>query len=244
MIKQNKISIVGRVIAIIAAIFSIVMISGKWLDLYQIPMILGNSVQHEYSLFEISDFLDTFNMYLRNAEVDFYTALFSIGAVVTIILNVAVILLALLNKGAAKVLSGLSAAIGIIIVVVFLVSIRQINAEMKEATYGGIKELLRTTAKPYWLIAFSILTGIGCRLKLKKENKPGIFNSTTSSSYLKQKCTQCGAEIEKDSAFCNACGAKVTIQTQSSVNNKFCTSCGAKLPSDAAFCTECGNKTE
>ena len=241
MNKQYKISLIGRIIAVIASIFAIVMVSGEWLDLYQVPMIFGNSIPHEYSLFDISDFLETFNMYLDNADLEFYSTLFSVGATVTIVLSVLTIILALINTGAAKSFSGLSATVGIIIAVVFLVAIYQINAEMKEATYGGVEELLRSTSKPYWLIAFSILSCIGCGLK-QKGNSSVLLNNTTLGSIQKKKCDNCGAEIAKDSAFCNSCGTKVTIQTQSSSNNKFCTNCGAKIPEDATFCTECGSK--
>lgn len=241
MNKQYKISFVGRIIAILASVFAIVMVSGEWLDLYQIPMIFGNSIPHEYSLFDISDFLETFNMYLDNTDLEFYSTLFSVGATVTIVISVLTIIFALVNTSAAKLFSGLSATVGIVIAVVFLVAIYQINAEMKEATYGGIEELLRSTSKPYWLIAFSILSIIGCCLK-QKENGFSVLSKTTLNSGSKQKCVNCGAEIEKDSAFCNSCGTKVTIQTQSSSNNKFCTNCGTKISDDATFCTECGSK--
>lgn len=232
MNKNFKMSMAGRVIAILAAFISIFMIKGVWLDIYQVPMIFGNSIPHKYSLFEISDFLETFNMYFNSADLDFYIVLFSIGATVTIILSVLTIIFALLNKNITKLFSSLAAVIGIIIAVIFLIAIQQINAEMKEATYGGIEELLRTTSKPYWSIAFLILTCIGCRIK-EKEN---------TVVFAKQNCAQCGAEIEIDSVFCSSCGTKVDIQTQDSVQNRFCSNCGTKVPEDATFCTECGSK--
>ena len=236
MNKENTMSFFGKVVAVVSAVFAILMISGKWLNLYQIPMIFGDSIPHRYSLFDISDFLDIFNMYLDNSNLGFYVTLFSVGATIAIILNVTVIIFSLVNFGATKTFAGVAAAVGIIIAVVFLGAVHQINAEMKEATYGGVEKLLKTTSSPYWLIVFSILQNVGCRLK-SKGNNTGILSSPASAA--KRKCLQCGAEIGSDSVFCNSCGAKV--ETQES-NNKFCTECGAEIPADAAFCTKCGCK--
>lgn len=245
MEKQNyKISLIGRIIAIVAAILSIVMVNGEWLDLYQVPMIFGNNIPHEYTLHDISDFLEIFNMYLKNAEVDFYVSLFSVGATVVIIINVILIILALVNTSATKSMAGLSLLASVVITGVFLFAINQINAEMKEVTYGGVKELLRTTSNPYWLIGFSILSCIGSNIKKKVTANNITVASTQASLVAKEKCNQCGAEIAKGAAFCNECGSKVVVQTQNSNDVKFCTSCGAKIPKNAIFCTECGNKAE
>lgn len=238
MVKKSKISLIGKIIAVAAAIFSIAMISGEWLDLYQVPMIFGNSIKHEYSLREISDLLDTFNMYLRDESLGEAAAFLSASVTVVIILNVLNIILTLVDTKAVRASAILAAIASVVVATAYLSAVNEINAEMKEATYGGIKELLRTTSSPYWLIAFSVLCNIGCRLKKKNNN----LGSLSSQSEKKQICTQCGAEIEYGSAFCTSCGARFVVQNENDGDFKFCISCGAKIPKTAGFCTECGNK--
>lgn len=240
MVKKSKISLIGKIIAIAGAIFSIIMISGKWLDLYQVPMIFGNNIPHEYSLYDISDLLDTFNMYIDDEALGAIAAFFSISATVVVILNILNIILTLIDTKAVRISAILATIVGFVVTAAYLFAVNEINAEMKEATYGGIKELLRTTSNPYWLIAFSILSNIGCRLKKRDNN----FGASNNQSAKKQICTQCGAETEYGSAFCNSCGAKFDMQTANNNDIKFCTNCGAKMSSEAGFCTECGNKAE
>ncbi len=245
MEKQNyQISLIGKIIVIVAAIFSIVMVNGIWLDLYQVPMLFGDSIPHEYTLHDISDFLEIFNMYLDDTGVDFYATLFSVGATVIIIINVILIILSFVNTRVIKSMAGLSLLASVVITGVFLFAINQINAEMKEVTYGGVKELLRTTDNPYWLIGFSVLSCVGSNIK-KKVDSNHIMAAPLQTTYVaKEKCSQCGAEIAQGSTFCNECGSKIAAQTQNSKESKFCTSCGAKIPMNAGFCTECGNKAE
>lgn len=240
MTKKSKISLIGKIIVIAASILSIIMISGKWLDLYQVPMIFGKNIPHEYSLHDISDFLDTFNMYIDDEALGAIATFFSVSATVVVILNVLNIILILVNTKAVKASAILAAIVGVIVTAAYLFAVNEINAEMKEATYGGIKELLRTTSNPYWLIAFSILSNVGCRLKKKDNN----FGSSSNQSAKKQICTQCGAETEYGSAFCSSCGAKFDMQTTNNNDIKFCTNGGAKMSSETGFCTECGNKVE
>lgn len=53
-----------------------------------------------------------------------------------------------------------------------------------------------------------------------------------------KKCTNCGAEIERESAFCSGCGSKVETQS----NAKSCSQCGNEVQETDLFCTSCGNK--
>ena len=60
-------------------------------------------------------------------------------------------------------------------------------------------------------------------------------------------CANCGAEVPAESAFCSACGARVTEETpvqeeEPASAGIHCPNCGAELPADAAFCTSCGQK--
>lgn len=139
MVKKSKISLVGKIIAVAASIFSIIMISGKWLDLYQVPMIFGNNIPHEYSLHDISDLIDTFNMYIDDESLGAVAAFFSVSATLVVILNVLNIILTLLDTKAVRTSAILAAIVAVVVTVAYLFAVNEINAEMKEATYGGIK---------------------------------------------------------------------------------------------------------
>lgn len=55
-------------------------------------------------------------------------------------------------------------------------------------------------------------------------------------------CSQCGAEVSNNSAFCSSCGAKVEITEKKPENeNKVaCPHCGKMVAPEFAFCTFCG----
>lgn len=235
--KTNKISLLGKVIVIFSCIMMIVMVSGKWLDLYQIPIIFGDSIPHEYSLFEISDFMDTFNMYLENETIQVYSALLSVGAVAAIVLSVITIITALINNSLSNVSSVILMIVSVLLTGVFVGTIIYINGEMEEATYGGIKELLRGTSKPYWLIAFSIFNMIGVRLKCKIQSS----TETNKKVDFKHNCTGCGAELPVGVRFCTHCGKKAD-DIQNAHKERFCISCGAKIDPNMTFCVSCGSK--
>lgn len=237
--KTNKISLLGKVIVIFSCIMMIVMVLGKWLDLYQIPMIFGNSIPHEYSLFEISDFMDTFNMYLENETIQVYSTLLSVGAVAAIVLSVITIITALVNNSLSNVSSAILMIVNVLLAGVFVGTIIYVNGEMEEATYGGIKELLRGTSKPYFMIAFSILNIIGVRLKCKIQPS----TETNKKADIKYNCTGCGAELPAGTKFCTHCGKKAD-DIQDTYQEKFCTSCGAKIDPNMTFCVSCGAKVD
>lgn len=245
MEKQTyKISIIGRVITIIAAIFSIVKVRGVWLDLYQVPLIFGRNIKREYTLSEISEFLDMFNMYLKNAELDFYEMFFSGGTVVLVIINVLLIILALINNDNVVGMAGISLLTSAVITGVFLFAMYQINTEMKEVTYGGVEELLKPTSNPYWFIAFSVLACIGTAFKSKVKASGSAAAWVSSEHGANKICSECGAEIMGGALFCGACGAKAENKESALENARYCTNCGAKMSENTVFCTECGAKAE
>lgn len=68
-----------------------------------------------------------------------------------------------------------------------------------------------------------------------------------------KKCPKCGAEVDKNSAFCSGCGEKmpeeapevaeeVAVEATTDANKKTCAGCGTEVATDAAFCPECGAK--
>ena len=60
-----------------------------------------------------------------------------------------------------------------------------------------------------------------------------------------KRCPKCDALVNKNSAFCTACGAKIEEDEQPVCPQKaVCSSCGKELSAGAAFCTACGAKVE
>lgn len=49
------------------------------------------------------------------------------------------------------------------------------------------------------------------------------------------KCSECGAMIPEQSAFCPECGAKV---------KRYCRKCGTLVPDKALFCPKCGTSVK
>jgi rRNA maturation endonuclease Nob1 len=81
---------------------------------------------------------------------------------------------------------------------------------------------------------------MGAGLKIGQAMAEGMTQQTPKQSIQDQskpkvKCPKCGAEIEKNSKFCNNCGAKI-IQTQ----NISCPKCNTTLSDDSKFCNKCG----
>jgi membrane protease subunit (stomatin/prohibitin family) len=62
----------------------------------------------------------------------------------------------------------------------------------------------------------------------------------SKSGGAKVACPKCGAANTPGVKFCNDCGAKVDVATQTVP----CIKCGSALPDGAKFCNECGTKQE
>lgn len=60
------------------------------------------------------------------------------------------------------------------------------------------------------------------------------------------RCSNCGAEIPKNSLFCNSCGAHVERPKPETSNSQeataYCSACGSEVADDALFCGICGNR--
>ena len=56
-----------------------------------------------------------------------------------------------------------------------------------------------------------------------------------------QCCVSCGAEMQKDAAFCTICGTPMLKDEKSEVSDtEVCTHCGTKIKKGNAFCVCCG----
>lgn len=233
--KTNKLSLAGKVIVIFSCIMLIVMVLGKWLKLDEIPMIFGNSMPSEFSLFEISDYMDEFNEYLESKDMQVYSVVLSIGAFAVIALSVITIIAALINKSLLNVTASSLMSLSAILAAGFVISIIYINKEIEEASYGLIKDLFQWTAKPYLLAAFAILNIIGASLKCRVQPSTGAV--------ITYNCTGCGAEVPVGVSFCTYCGKK-KVDMYEARKGKFCIACGAEIDPNMTFCVSCGAKVD
>lgn len=90
--------------------------------------------------------------------------------------------------------------------------------------------------------------GMGIQMGMNMMNEMNkSMNSNNKESQVelgenKVKCSSCEAIIDKDSKFCNQCGAKGAAKSEVKEKVKFCSECGAKLQEGVKFCSECGTK--
>ncbi len=60
-----------------------------------------------------------------------------------------------------------------------------------------------------------------------------------------KRCNICGAEIQKNSAFCSSCGSAVPQEIKLSYEGyNTCLCCGNKIAEDVRFCTFCGTPVQ
>ena len=63
-----------------------------------------------------------------------------------------------------------------------------------------------------------------------------------------RSCPGCGADVQRNAAFCNACGTRMPVEPPAAptapADSVFCSSCGAAMPRGTKFCTACGTKLE
>lgn len=57
---------------------------------------------------------------------------------------------------------------------------------------------------------------------------------------MANSCTQCGAELNENSAFCTKCGARRNVSMESTAPKRFCTKCGYPLLAESKICEKCG----
>lgn len=231
--NKKKMSVVGRVLSIIFGIIAMIMALGDWLDIYQVPMIMKRYLENKYSLLEIYDFLDTFNMYVGSSKIEMYADILLLATIAVIIVNLAAMILSGLGKQPAKVLSIVSSTLSIVLSGAVVGFVVKTNLYVEDVTYGGVDKLLRLTLNPWLLILFSVLQSVCLRISAKETSY-----SPNSSVTGQVQCVNCGAFLQNGAMFCNRCGAKAEIPKPSP---KFCTSCGNSLSPGAVFCPNCGS---
>ncbi len=218
MEKQNdKISLGERILAILSSIVSIMLINGDWVNIYHMPVLLGDMVKTGYTLYEMEGG-------------------FSFLAILLIIIHIINIIVALTDS--KKIIKLTEGAVGgnVGVVVGFIILVFFINAEMYESTYLGTVEI-KPAANLYLLMGFSVFALICCKVT-RRDNTNNIAPPVQKIETPKKKCKQCGAELTKGSTFCGECGSKVIVQNYA----KFCENCGAKMPENTIFCPECRHR--
>lgn len=234
----NKTSITGRVLSIIFGVIALCMVLGDWLDIYQVPIIMGDYAEHTYSIFEVEDFLSTFNFYVGSETIESYANFLMVGTVAVIAMNVITMILSFFGTKTAKVFAVISNLTSLILAGVVIGFIYKTNAYVEDRTYGGIDELLRLTKRPWLLVVFSVLQSVCLKIKMKPTQQTA-FAPAVNPHMSQRQCGNCGAYLSEGAMFCNKCGAKAESQ---SAAVKYCTSCGGQIIQGTAFCTVCGAK--
>ncbi|MCH5184789.1 MAG: zinc ribbon domain-containing protein [Oscillospiraceae bacterium] len=241
-----------KIIPIVLSVLTMVFVAGKWLNLYQIPMIFGDSVQHKYSLFEISEFINTINSYINSDNLNSFSKLMAGGAAVTII-SLAFSIVFILFRGPEFILEITTAVpvfLCFVLVSCFCGTVVYVNESFNEASHGLVKELLRWTSGPFLAFGTSLLLYGYLKIKSllrkfqEREEQPrGGKNSLPQGQC---ECVKCGANLGIDDAFCKYCGTpkKIYPINAAANNGGFCASCGAKLPVNSVFCESCGAKVK
>lgn len=236
--NSDKTSVIGRILSIIFGIIALCMVLGKWLDIYQVPIIMGNYDECKYSLFEVQDFLSSFNLYVGSEKIEMYSDFLLFGGYTVVISNIIAMILSLFGTKPAKVVSVMSNIVSVILAGVVIGFIYKTNSYVEERTYGNIEELLRLTAKPWLLVLFSVLQSV-CLCFKATPNQFGNFVSAQRLSVPQKQCVNCGAYMASDAMFCNRCGAKAE---KLDTADTYCKNCGTKMIPGTAFCPSCGTK--
>ena len=181
--------------------------------------------------------MGTFNRYLEDNTIEFYTYILYIGTYVVIIITILTMIMTLLNAEPTVRIANGSVCFSAVLIVTSLLFVYEINSYVDEATYGGIDELLRLTAGPFLLLLFSILQK-SCLLITEQQ----LFSNITSYRHInlvQKQCPSCGAFIQNGAIFCDKCGARTETETPKPAII-YCTNCGQPIPYGTAFCTNCG----
>ena len=242
----------GRVLAIICAIISIIMALGPWIEIEAVSTMFGGSVKHEYSMFEISDFLKEANNYIRSDEVGAISWVIIAFVVVALIDNVATIISAATNSTSANGNATSAALFNILISVVAIIAVSVINSEISDATYGGVREMFSITIYPILLIISSVVMLIGASMKesaydynapyTQRYTQPNVQPNGQPINSAGKYCEKCGSFVGT-ARFCGACGATIGA-TGHIPKSTFCSFCGVKIPEKGGFCPNCGRKSE
>lgn len=61
-----------------------------------------------------------------------------------------------------------------------------------------------------------------------------------------QRCSQCGAEVPQDGAFCSSCGNAISkVEVRENIEDSVkCLNCGSYVKNGMRFCTSCGKPVE
>lgn len=75
--------------------------------------------------------------------------------------------------------------------------------------------------------------------------KPATHYNTANDAT--KKCSNCGSQLEDDSAFCTKCGTPIAAHTdeqteKQQTEQRLCPSCGKPVSESSAFCTKCGHQ--
>lgn len=234
--KSNT-SLTGRIVTIFAGIMMLFMICGKWLN-FDAFFISG-----EYSLFEISDLLDSYNSWIESGELTVLVVLLVVSAIVIFALSAVTIVTSIINNPISKSTALVGAAVSIALTVFFTIALIYVDYDLE-------MDVVSPTAKPYLLVLFSVISAVGTMITKNPAAVVKIANNVNTSTPIRPniapaKCPSCGAENNAGMKFCVQCGAEIKVPEPPKVSAvRYCTACGAAVEQGMNFCTSCGAKMQ
>jgi len=143
------------------------------------------------------------------------------------------------NKKKLYLINSICGIIDIIILIAIIIKVRS-NIKNRFISFVEFKVNIGfylTLLLNLFIICLSIFELAGIARK-----NPILQNM--SDTNLERICTNCGAQLQANYAYCVECGVKYEESNINNITNKFCINCGKILHADDKFCTNCGSKVE
>ncbi len=174
-------------IALVTSVISIVLIFQKWITvpaIGKLSNLFGYSLESEYTLFQVLDFLNTFTDHVGRIKG-------TGDLMVIVILLLAVTVITLLSHGifCYKLLANyqrsfitgkFAMAMSFILPIVVWAMVFFINSHVSQESDGYIRQILGTTNHPLWLL---LIGGIGQYVAIKIAEKERIDVTSNNENY-------------------------------------------------------------
>ncbi len=233
MRSSADISTGKKVAIVIFSVICIFLLCGVWVsDVFS--SIFGVAFSEGYTLLALAKALAGMSAFSDSFVPIVLAGLFSLGALVTIILFIVTIITTITTSSARRIFTA-SSTTALLIAVVFYLFILFVNAEVT----GGFDFddfIFKPTLNPLLLIFFSVMIEVFSR----STNSPS--SPSPSSAPASFFCTSCGAKIQTGSLFCPGCGKMIPPSSSSTFfeKEKKKTNDAKTLNSGGWKCSGCG----
>ncbi len=219
---MRKTKLAGIIISLLGCVIALAMVCGSWLHINALSHLSASGIESDYTLFEISDFLDTIGAF-GDENVGIYANILYGGGIAIIILAVITLITTIFFHKASRVFSVFFMLLSALLTIFFTVSIFLINMDISNSTRGFLENILKATSKPYIMAVASLLSVIGVNIKEKPQYIPfvtsgmypgynGNYPNQTPQNAPQQNiqfCKNCGSQLKEGTNFCSSCGTPI-----------------------------------